>query len=130
MNAARDLRNHEGGKLQLGMVVRVLGQRARDLLWRCDAEVDEVVSMHAMRVINVEQRSREVGAVVEEQIEVADVAAVVESIHKLLIFFWCRLDLKTVDPAVVGCTDKLRPFAAGSFASFFPPATSGAMERR
>jgi len=54
----------------------------------------------------------------EEQIEVAYVAAVVELRNEALVFLLCGLDLKTVDLPVVRRADELNPFATWSFACF------------
>src|ERR1700734_1323 len=118
-DGAGHLGDHEGGKVQLGMMGGVFGEGSRDLLRRGDADVDEVVAMNAVWVIDVQQRAGEIGAVVKEQIEVADVPAVVVAVHELKVLFGRRLDFEAVDSAVVRCADELGPLAVRSLTGFF-----------
>ena len=63
--------------------------------------------------IDVEDDAGKVGAVVEEEIEVADVAAVVEGGDESLVLRRRAVDLKAVDGPVVGGTYQFVPLAFG-----------------
>src|ERR1700684_606605 len=74
-NAARHLRNDEGAHIELGMLLTVTDQRAGDLFGGHQAYVGDEVAVDRVGQVDVEDDAGEVGAVVEEEVEVADVAA-------------------------------------------------------
>ena len=102
VDAARDLGNDEGGHVGLWVFTGVSYERARDLFGGHEADVGDEVAVDHVGHVDVEHNAGEVSAVVKEQVEVADVATVVEDGDEALVLFGCAVDLKAVDGAVVG----------------------------
>jgi len=115
---AGDLRDDEGGGVELGVFVAVVDPGAGVLLGCGDAGVGDEVAVDGVGVVGVEDELGEVGAVVEEEIEVADVFAVVEDGDEAGVLLGDGVDFKAVDGAVVRGADELGPLTLGSFAFF------------
>src|ERR1700677_3486017 len=112
-NAARHLRNDEGGHVELRVLFTVGDQRAGDLFGSHQADVGYEVSVDCVGQVDVEDDAGEVGAVVEEKVEVADVAAVVVGGDEALVLCWRVVYLEAVDSAIVGGADQFGPLALG-----------------
>jgi hypothetical protein len=100
--AAGYLRDDEGAHVELGVLPAVPDQRAGHLFGGHKADVGDKVAVDGMGQVDVEYDAGEVGAVVEEEIEVADVAAVVEDGDESLVLCRESVDLEAVDGPVVG----------------------------
>ena len=125
-NAARHLGNDEGAHVEFGVLLAVTDQRAGDLFGSHQADVGDEVAMDGVGQIDIEDDAGEVGAVVEEEVEVADVAAVVEDGDEALVLCRRAVDLKAVDGAVVGGAYQFGPLAFGGS----PCRLSGARSSR
>jgi hypothetical protein len=77
--------------------------------------IGDEVAMDGVRVIEVEDFLRKVGTVIEEQIEVGNIAAGIESLDQRCVLFGGGVDFEAPDAAVVGRAEELDPFAAGDF---------------
>jgi hypothetical protein len=113
VNAARHLRNDEGSHRELGVLFTVTDQRAGDLFGGHQTDIGDEVAMDCMGQVDVEDDAGEVGAVVEEEVEVADVAAVVVGVDEALVLCRRAVDLKAVDSAIVGGADQFGPLTLG-----------------
>ena len=110
-NSSGNLRDDEGRHVELGVFFAVFHPIACILLGGGDACVGDEVAMHSVGVVGVEDHFGEVGAVVEEEIEVADVFAVVEDGYEAAVLLRCCVYLEAVDGAIERRADELGPFA-------------------
>src|SRR5580698_7630499 len=70
-SGARNLRNQEAGKLQVLVALAVTNEAARGLLGSHHAGIPQQAAMNRMRIVEVDGLARKVGAVIEQEIEVA-----------------------------------------------------------
>jgi hypothetical protein len=110
-----NLGNDKGAHLCLRMAAAVFDEGASGLLGSHQAGIGDEVSMDGVGVVEVNDALGEVSAVIEEDIEVGDVAAVVEVGDELVILLGSGCNFEAPDAAVVGSADEFDPFAAGHF---------------
>ena len=91
---------------------QVLGQ----LLGRGHSKVGGIAAADRARVVQVKHRPGKISAIVEEQIEVAAIRLVVESLDKRFILLRCCFDFESINLAVVKRAYKLNPISPRSFA--------------
>src|ERR1700733_14346623 len=84
-NAAGHLLDDECGHVELGVLLAVTDERAGDLFWGRQANVSYEVAVDGVREVEVENDAGEVSAVMEEDVEVANVAPVVEDGDETLV---------------------------------------------
>jgi hypothetical protein len=112
-HAAENLRNDEGGHVDFGIFLAVFHQRAGDL-FRChQADIGDEVAVDGVRHVDIKHNAGEVSAVVEEQIEVSDILAVIEDRDEALILLRGAVYLEAVDGPVVSRSDHLGPLTFG-----------------
>ena len=91
------------------MVVHIRNQGVCDLLGRGDTRICDVVPPNRPGIIEVENATRKVGAVVEKEIEVALVRVRVQNRDQMVILCFRGLDLKAVDLAIVSGAHQFHP---------------------
>ncbi len=121
---ARHLQDGERRHVDLWIPAAVFHQRFCNLLRSLQAEVRNEVAMDRMWKVDVEHDARKVSAIVEEQVEVADIAAVIEVCNQPIILFLRGVCLEAMDLAIERRPNKLRPLARGRRAIFFPRCKS------
>jgi hypothetical protein len=115
-NGARYLADNEGGHVEIGVLLGVADQRAGDLFGSHKAHIGDKVAVDGVGKVDVEDDAGEVGAVVEEEVEVTDIAPVVEDGHESLVLFRRAVDLEAVDCPVERGAYELRPLPFGGSA--------------
>ena len=112
-DGARDLGDDEGGEAGLGVAGPVEHEVAGFVLWGGEAEVGDEVATDHVGIEAIQKHTREIGAIVKEEVEVSDVAAVVEEIDKAGVLGGGGEEGEADDAAVVGGADELDPLAGG-----------------
>jgi hypothetical protein len=84
-NAAGYLRDDKGAHVEFRVLLAVMDQRTGHLFRSHQADVGDEVTVDGVRHIDVEHDPRKIGAVMEEQVEVANIAAIVEDGDESLI---------------------------------------------
>src|ERR1700761_7291243 len=107
----RYLLNDECGHVDLGVFLSITHQGSRDLLRGHQAEVRQKIAVDRVGQIDVEDHTRKVSTVVEQNVEVADVAPVIEDIHDAPVLGRRAVHLKAVDGPVIGFTYQFGPLA-------------------
>ena len=115
-NGTGYLRDDEGGHVELGILLAVTDQRAGNLLGGHQADVGYEVAVNRVRHVDVEDDAGEVGAIVKEQIEVADVVAVVEVGDESPVLCRRAIDLEAVDGSIERGAYKFGPLSFRGFA--------------
>jgi hypothetical protein len=113
---AVDLGNDKGGHVDRGIALAIGDQGTGYLLGGHQTHVRDEVAVNGVGQIGIEHNAGEVGAVVEQQVEMADISAVVEQGDEVKILFVGTVDLKAVDLAVKRGADELGPLALGRVA--------------
>src|SRR5579863_2547148 len=115
-HASGDLRNHQPRKLQLRVPATVLRDPLRHLLRRGHAEIDDDAAMQRLRIVEVDNVFREVGAVPRYQMEMRLVRLCVQFADQGFVLLRRGLNFKTVAGAIVRRTHEFVPVSGGSFA--------------
>src|SRR5580692_9886813 len=100
-HAARYLRNHDPGKLNLRVPDAELGHGFRHLFWRRNADVGEYAAVQRFWVVKVDDVFREIGAVARNSVEVRNVRGRIQLFDECEVLLASRLDLKAVNRAIV-----------------------------
>ena len=101
-DGAGDLKDDEGGGVEFRVFFAVADPGTGVLLGGGDADVGDEVAVDGVGFVGVEDEFGEVGAVVEEEVEVAYVLSIVEDSDETGVLLGGGVDLETVDAAVVG----------------------------
>src|SRR5271156_2804970 len=115
---ARDVAGYllydEGGHVEFGVFLSVTHQRSGDLFRSRKADINQKITVNRVRQIDVENHARKVSTVVKQDVEMADVAPIIEDVHEALVLCRRAVHLEAMDGPVIGFTYQFDPLAFGS----------------
>ena len=116
---ARDLRNHQLRKLQLGMMPAIVDQRSRQLFGGGDANIGNYAAMQGLGIIKIYDVFYEVRAIAGNAAVVRTIRRRVVSADQSRVLLRAGFNFEAVARAVVGRAYKLVPVPIGGSAVRF-----------